>query len=425
VAGSLDVAAAGRPAGGDPARAARVLVLNCGSSSVKYRLLELAGERVLASGAVERIGDGPGRLTHRTSAAGAAPAEHAAERAVPDHAAALDAVLAAFAEHGPDLATDLVAVGHRVVHGGDRFSDPTVVDDDVLRAVDGLAELAPLHNPACATGIRAARERLPGVPHVAVFDTAFHRDLPARAATYAVPAEWRERFGVRRYGFHGTSHAYVSRRVAALLGRPVAELATIVLHLGNGASACAVDGGRSIDTSMGLTPLPGLVMGTRSGDVDPALPEYLHRVAGLAPDDVHDRLNHESGLLALAGAADVREVTDRAGRGEAGARLALDVYCYRIRCYVGAYYAALGRLDAIAFTAGVGENSAPVRERSLAGLERLGIAVDVERNRAGHGERVISPAGAAVTVLVVPTDEELEIARQAAGVLPAARREAR
>jgi acetate kinase len=394
--------------------AGRVLVLNCGSSSVKYQLLEPDDDRVLASGLVERIGNAEGRLTHRNRT-GPQPTEERRGRPIADHAQALDAVLAAFAEFGPTLDGDLLAVGHRVVHGGDRFSEPTVVDDDVLRAVDELASLAPLHNPACATGVRAARERLPGVPHVAVFDTAFHRGLPPRAHTYAVPLDWRERLGVRRYGFHGTSHAYVSRRTAELLGRPQADVATIVLHLGNGASACAVDGGRSIDTSMGMTPLAGLVMGTRSGAVDPVLPEYLGRVDGIPLDQVNAQLNHGGGLLALAGVSDVREVTARAEQGDEAARLALDVYCYRVRCYVGAYYAALGRLDAIAFTGGVGENSALVRGASLSGLERLGIAVDGERNAArSPAERVISPDGAGITVLVVPTDEEQEIARQAA-----------
>jgi acetate kinase len=255
-----------------------------------------------------------------------------------------------------------------------------------------------------------------------VFDTAFHAGMPPRAATYAVPERWRHEFGVHRYGFHGTSHAYVSRRTAAVLGRPLADVNTIVLHLGNGASACAVAGGRSIDTSMGFTPLPGLVMGTRSGDVDAALPEYLQRVAGLDVDEVTHALNTESGLLALAGVSDVREVTSRAQAGDPEAELALDVYCYRVRCYVGAYYAALGRLDAISFTAGVGENSALIRERSLAGLDRLGIAVDPDRNAApGRDARVISPEGAAVAVLVVPTDEEHEIASQTLNVVRTAK----
>jgi acetate kinase len=389
-----------------------VLVVNCGSSSVKYRLLEPDAGRLLASGLVERIGESTGRVLHRTLA-GTTPVEHVESRQVTDHAEAMDAVAAAFAAHGPTLDDGLVAVGHRAVHGGDRFSAPTFVDDDVLGAIDALASLAPLHNPAVATGIRAARKQFPDLPHVAVFDTAFHHDLPARASTYAVPRRWREKYGVHRYGFHGTSHQYVAHRTAELLGRAVEDVNTIVLHLGNGASACAVAGGRSIDTSMGFTPLAGLVMGTRSGDVDPALPEYLQRVAGLIPAEVNAELNSRSGLLALAGASDLREVTTRALAGDPDAELALDVYCYRIRCYVGAYYAALGRLDAISFTAGVGENSAVIRQRALAGLERLGIVVDPALNDAtGHHARAISQPDAPVTVLVVPTDEELQIARQ-------------
>jgi acetate kinase len=275
-----------------------------------------------------------------------------------------------------------------------------------------------LHNPVNAAGIRAARRRLPGVAHVAVFDTAFHHDMPARAATYAIPRLWRTKYGVHRYGFHGTSHSYVARRTAEVLGRPVEDLNTIVLHLGNGASACAVQGGRSIDTSMGLTPLAGLVMGTRSGDVDPGVAALLAREAGLSAQQVDDELNHAGGLLALAGVSDMRTVTTRAAAGDPDAELALAVYCYRIRSYVGAYVAALGRLDAIAFTAGVGENSAVVRARSLAGLERLGVQVDDERNEApGPALRLISPdvspGGRDVAVLVVPTDEEREIATQA------------
>jgi acetate kinase len=392
-----------------PGRTPRVLVLNCGSSSVKYRLLEPDTGRVLVRGLAERIGERSGRLAH---------GDHVTDRGFGDHAAALDAVLDAFARYGPALDDGLVAVGHRIVHGGRDFSRPVLLDDDVLAAVDALSPLAPLHNPANVRGVRAARKALPDVPHVGVFDTAFHTTIPARAATYAIPRAWREVHGVHRYGFHGTSHAYVSREAARLLGRDPADANVIVLHLGNGASACAVAGGRSIDTSMGFTPLPGLVMGTRSGDVDPSLAEYLGRVAGLSAADVGKALNSESGLMALAGVNDVREVTARAEAGDEDARLALDVYCYRIRCYVGAYVAALGRVDAIAFTAGVGENSAPVRSAALAGLEVLGITVDDDRNRAdAPGPRVISPDGAPVSVLVVPTDEEREIARQALDVV--------
>jgi acetate kinase len=391
----------------------RVLVVNSGSSSLKYRLVEPGPGTVLASGLVERIGEDGGRLEHRRDGA-----TSTTDGPFADHAAALEAVRQAFAEHGPDLAgAGLAAVGHRVVHGGDRFRDPVLVDDEVLGAIEDLAVLAPLHNPANATGIRTAREVLPDVPHVVVFDTAFHTTIPPRAATYAVPREWREGHDVRKYGFHGTSYAYVTRAAADLLGRAPEETNLVVLHLGNGASACAVESGRSIDTSMGLTPLAGLVMGTRSGDVDPAVAGHLHRVAGLSAQDVDAALNKRSGLLGLAGASDVREVTERAAAGDPDAGLALDVYCYRIRTYVGAYLAALGRVDAVVFTAGVGENSVVVRERSLAGLERLGIAVDPVRNAAaGRGARVVSPDGAAVPVLVVPTDEEREIARQALAV---------
>ena len=400
------------------------LVVNCGSSSVKYRLLEPVSGRVWARGLVERIGEDDSRLEHHRLE------HHGLERhcddadppelpgPFPDHATAVDGMRRAFDTFGPHL--DDVhprVVGHRVVHGGAAFTDPVLIDDDALAALDGLDDLAPLQNPASVAAIRTARRVIPGVPQVAVFDTAFHATLPARATTYAVPAEWRQRYGVRRYGFHGTSYSYVSREAARFLGRDLAELDLILLHLGSGASACAVSGGRSVDTSMGLTPLQGLVMGTRSGDVDPALPAHLHRVAGLPVETVDHALNHAGGLLALAGANDVREVSRRADEGDPDALLALEVYCYRIRCYVGAYLAALGRADAVVFTAGVGEHSAQVRARSLAGLQALGIAVDEARNRApGDGPRRVSPDGADVAVLVVPTDEEREIAVQALAV---------
>jgi acetate kinase len=394
----------------------RVLVLNCGSSSVKYRLLEPATGRVLATGAVERLGQDDAVLVHRVTE----PARsHRGPASARDHGAALHVIRDAFAVHGPDLeAAGLAAVGHRFVHGGDRFREPMVVDDKLLRALDELSVLAPLHNPANLVGIRVAREILPGVPHVVVFDTAFHATIPGYAFTYAVPREWQARYGIRRYGFHGTSHAYVSRRTAQALGRDPGEVNSIVLHLGNGASACAVAGGRSVDTSMGLTPLQGLVMGTRSGDIDPAIPAHLERVAGMSGQDVDDALNRRSGMVGLTGVSDMREVLARAEAGDVDAQLAVDVYCYRIRCYVGAYLAVLGRLDAITFTAGVGENNPEIRRRCLVGLEGLGIVVDPERNRsADRGTRLISPDGARVAVLVVPTDEEREIARQTLDVV--------
>ncbi len=393
----------------------RVLVVNCGSSSLKYRLVDVAAGQALAWGLAERVGQPSGRLTH--SRPGTEPA--VVERPLPDHGGALAAALAAFDSAGPRLAdAGLVAVAHRVVHGGDRFSAPVLVDDEVLRAVRELASLAPLHNPVNAVGIEVARRAFPGLPHVAVFDTAFHATLPPHAQTYAVPPQWAREHGVRRYGFHGTSHAHVSRAAAELLGRPLEDTDTVVLHLGNGASATAVAGGRSVETSMGMTPLEGLVMGTRSGDVDPAVVAHLHRVAGLSPEDVDRALNSSSGMLALAGTNDLREVHRRIADGDRAAALALDVFCHRVRKYVGAYLAVLGGADAIAFTGGIGENDPVVRARSLAGLESLGIRIDEERNAArAPGGRRVSADDSPVAVLVVPTDEELEMARQTVRLL--------
>ncbi|WP_328370640.1 acetate kinase [Micromonospora zamorensis] len=366
----------------------RVLVLNCGSSSVKWRRYD--GEQVLDHGTVERVGE-----------PGGGPA---------DHASAVRQIL-----DGLDL-TGLTAVGHRVVHGGRKFSAPVLVDDAVLAAIKDLVPLAPLHNPANLAGIEVARAALPNIPQVAVFDTAFHHTLPEAAATYAIDREVAERYGIRRYGFHGTSHAYVSRRTAQLLGRPYEQLNTITLHLGNGASACAVANGRSVATSMGMSPLQGLVMGTRSGDLDPTVIFHLRREGGLSVDEIDDLLNHRSGLLGLTGVNDMREVLQRRAAGDRAAELAFDVYCRRITGYVGAYYALLGHVDAITFTAGVGEHAAPVRAAALAGLDRLGIAVDDVRN-GGEGDRVISPDGAEVSVCVIRTDEEREIARQTRDVV--------
>ncbi|GAA0357015.1 acetate kinase [Microbispora corallina] len=388
----------------------QVLVLNSGSSSIKYRLIDMATRRGASGGLVERIGEREGVLTHDGVRV---------ERPFADHDEGLRAVLDAFAEHGPAL-DGVAAVGHRVVHGGSRFVEPTLIDDAVERAIEELAPLAPLHNPANLEGIRVARRVFPRLPHVAVFDTAFHGTIPRHAHTYAVPKEWTEKLGVRRYGFHGTSAAYVSRRAAELLGRPYDEVNTIILHLGNGASATAVRGGRSVDTSMGITPLAGLVMGTRSGDVDPALPAYLNRVAGMSLPDIDTALNKESGLLGMCGANDLREVWRMVDAGDEDARLAMDVYGYRLRSYIGAYYAALGHVDAIVFTGGVGENDSRTRALAVTGLTRLGVAIDDERNAApATGVRMISPDGAEVALLVVPTDEELEIADQVAACLRA------
>jgi acetate kinase len=387
-----------------------VLVVNSGSSSLKYQLVDVEAGTPLATGLVERIGQAEGRATHT----GAAGGEVRDELAIPDHDAAFSWMLDAFAEHGPSLEEHApVAVGHRVVQGGARFFEPAVITELVKINIDELSVLAPLHNPANLAGIVSAERAFPDVPHVAVFDTAFHQTMPPAAYTYAIDAEVAEKHRVRRYGFHGTSHRFVSHAAAAFLGRPVEELKLIVLHLGNGASACAVDGGRSIETSMGMTPLEGLVMGTRSGDLDPAVLLHLQRRAGLDVDGVDDLLNKRSGILGLGGHGDMRDLVAAAASGDARAELALEVYAHRIRAYVGAYAAQLGRVDAIVFTAGVGENAAEVRARSLAGLEAFGVEVDGARNVERSREaRRISTDSARTDVLVVPTNEELEIARQ-------------
>jgi acetate kinase len=361
----------------------RVLVLNCGSSSVKYRLFD--GSATIAKGLIERIGE-PG---------GDAPDFPAALRTITDTV---------------DV-SGLAAVGHRVVHGGPSFSAPAILDDEAVATIERLVPLAPLHNPAALTGISVARKLLPDVPQVAVFDTAFHATIPPYAATWAIDASLAERWQIRRYGFHGTSHAYVARRTASLLGIEPSAANVITLHLGNGASACAVRGGRSVATSMGMSPQGGLVMGTRSGDIDPTVVFHLHRVAGLPLDEIERSLTRYAGLQGLTGDNDMRSVVSRRALGDPAAGLAFDVYCHRIKEYVGAYLAVLGRVDAITFTAGVGEHSPDVRAAALDGLSLLGISVDPARN--AENAAVISPDGARITVCVVPTDEELEIAHQA------------
>ena len=398
-----------------------VLVINAGSSSVKYQLLDPETGRSYAKGLIERIGLATGALHHTVDGT-----RHDRELPVPDHEAAMHLLTGAFAEHGPDLAAvDLIAVGHRVVHGGADFADPVEVTPQVLATIERLVPLAPLHNPGNLDGITAAQEAFADVPQVAVFDTAFHQTMPEAAATYAVPKVWREQHRVRRYGFHGTSHAYVSRRVAELMERPVEELRTVVLHLGNGASATAVNGGRSVDTSMGLTPLEGLVMGTRGGDLDPGMAGHLARVANLSMADYDRALSKESGLLGLTGSADMREVMARRDEGDPDAELAFQVVVHRLLRYVGAFTAVLGGLDALVFTAGIGENDPRVRAAVLERLTFLGVELDPTANEAtvrGVEARVSTPASR-VEVWVVPTDEELEIARQAAAVVEAPSRQ--
>ncbi|HSP52337.1 MAG TPA: acetate kinase, partial [Cryobacterium sp.] len=337
-----------------------ILVVNSGSSSFKYQLIDMDTEAELASGLVERIGEPMGHSRHNVGTA----KDGRSERDLPivDHTAGFAVMIEAFAEHGPKLSeANLIAVGHRVVQGGNRFFEPTEITHLVELNIEDLSEIAPLHNPGAVQGIRAARASFANVPHVAVFDTAFHQTLPPAAYTYAIDKDLATRYRVRKYGFHGTSHKFVSEAVAKYLDRPLAELKTIVLHLGNGASVCAVDGGNSIDTSMGMTPLQGLVMGTRSGDIDPAVIFHLRRRAGMTTAELDDLLNRRGGMLALAGNGDMRDVEDASVAGDPVAQAALDVYFHRIKGYVGNYYAQLGSVDVIVFTAGVGENSPIVR----------------------------------------------------------------
>lgn len=394
-----------------------VLVINSGSSSLKYQIVDAVTGTAHATGLVERIGSDGGRIIHTTP-----DGSWREDVTVPDHRAAMAAMSGAFAAHGPSLDTAGVAVvGHRVAQGADAFGGSVVIDDAVMEGVDELADLAPLHNPANVAGIAGARELFPGIPHVAVFDTAFHATMPAVARTYALEREVAERYRIHRYGFHGTSHAYVSREAARMLGRAPEETNVIVLHLGNGASACAIRDGVSVDTSMGLTPLEGLVMGTRTGDIDAAAVFHLARVAGYDIDRIDEIFNTRSGVLGLCGRQDMRDLVAAALDGDAAAELALDVYCYRIRKYIGAYTAVLGRVDAVVFTAGVGENSAPVRERCLAGLDGLGIRLDATANATPSQEaRDVATEASRVRVLVIPTNEELEIARQAMAVVEGA-----
>jgi acetate kinase len=370
-----------------------VLVINSGSSSLKYQLVEPDSGTAPASGHIERIGeDGSG---------------------VPDHEAALHRAFDTLAGDGIDLRTcGLMAVGHRVVHGGNEFYRPTLMDDARIAALGKLSELAPLHNPPALQGIEVARKLLPDFPHVAVFDTAFFHDMPPAAATYAIDREVAERWQIRRYGFHGTSHRYVSEQAAAFLGRPLGGLKQIVLHLGNGSSASAIAGTRPIDTSMGLTPLEGLVMGTRSGDIDPSIVSYLWHRANMGVDDVEVMLNERSGVLGLAGERDFRRLRAMIESGDGAAQLAYSVFIHRLRKYIGAYLAVLGHTDVISFTAGIGENDPAVRRDAVAGLEELGVVLDERRNLSGgRGARQISADSSPIAVLVIPTNEELAIAR--------------
>jgi acetate kinase len=389
-----------------------VLVLNAGSSSLKYQVVDPRSGEAPVRGLVERIGSGGAALTHRDR-----DGEREVDLEADDHPGALQAVHDALAGSGI-RADSLLAVGHRVVHGGPRLVTEVVVDDEVLAEIERLSRLAPLHNPPALAGIRSAAATYPALPQVAAFDTAFFADLPAASATYALDRSLLRREEIRRYGAHGLSHEYVAAVSQRLLGRE--DAAVVVLHLGNGSSAAAVSGGRPVDTSMGLTPLEGLVMGTRAGDLDPGVLLHLLRHDGLGVDALEDLLHHRSGLEGLAGCHDFRDLLRAVDAGDEPARLAYDVYCHRVRKYVGAYHAVLGGADAVVFTAGIGEHVPRLRRDALAGLERLGIEVDPQRNEQSTDRpRVISPDGTPVTVMVVPTREELAIARKAARLLQA------
>lgn len=403
-----------------------ILIINSGSSSLKYSLIDMDREVPLGEGLIERIGQDVGTISHtvrRRSDGAAAPTvldvTNKSERPIADHDEAFAVMLEQFDAHGPALAEHPpAAVGHRVVHGGARFFAPTLVTDAVEQSIGELEVLAPLHNPANLAGIRAARALFEDVPHVAVFDTAFHQTLQPAAYTYAIDAAFAEKHRIRRYGFHGTSHKYVSEAAAAFLGRDLSSLRQLVFHLGNGASVTAIDNGRSVETSMGFTPLEGLVMGTRSGDLDPAVLVHIARVADCSTDEIDTLLNTRSGLKGLAGHSDMRDILAGVDAGDEAAALAFDVYVHRLRAYTGAYIAQLGGVDVVSFTAGVGENAARVRAGALEGLGFFGIEIDQARNEARvHGTRRISTDASSVEVLVVPTDEELEIARQTSSLV--------
>ncbi len=401
----------------------KILVINAGSSSIKYKLFAFPEKTALAAGLVERIGEASSRIIH-TIFNGDDARTVTKDLVLPDHRAGLQHVanLLMDAEIGVIAdAAEISAVGHRVVHGGEKFAQTTRITPEVKSVIEQLSPFAPLHNPPNLQGITVAEEVFPDAVQVGVFDTAFHQTMPPHAYRYAIPNKFYDEHGIRVYGFHGTSHLYVSRQAADMLGKPLAETNLITAHLGNGASMAAVAGGRSIDTSMGFTPLPGLMMGSRCGDLDPAVVYYLGTKLGKSFTEIDRILNKESGLIGITGVNDLRDIEDRAIAGDAQANLALDMYAYRIRKYIGAYAAALGRVDALVFTAGVGENSDIIRGRACAGLENLGIALDAVKNAGRKKEAVaIHAAGSPVKIFVIPTNEELEIARQTVEVVKSA-----
>jgi acetate kinase len=392
----------------------KIAVINCGSSSIKYEVFSRPDCTMLATGLVEKIGGSEGRLRQRRRNIDGTFEENVYLKHLADHREAFE-FMADVNRENKIIQDDseLFGIGHRVVHGGEVFREPTIINDDVVETIRRLIPLAPLHNPPNLLGIEIARTRFAGVPQVAVFDTAFHQTLPPHAFHYATPYDWYEKHQVRRYGFHGSSHQFVAGEAAGYLGKALQDVNLITLHLGNGASAAAIRGGSSIDTSMGLTPLEGLIMGTRSGDMDPALPFFMMRQSGISPEEVEKSLNSQSGLKGICGLNDMREIIDQAESKNERAQLAMKMFCYRIKKYIGAYIAVTGRVNAVVFTGGIGENSGAIRQRVCEGLEHLGITIDSTRNAAARGNIAeIQIDGAPIRVLVVRTNEELEIARQ-------------
>lgn len=400
----------------------KILVINSGSSSIKYRIIDTESNNTLTCGSIEDIGAAESRLTQSWHDKQNTPQQVTHCEILTDHRAAIKRMSASLQEDAVrHLVTDLAGVGHRVVHGGSRFQTPTLLSADVITAITDISTLAPLHIPANVAGIKACLVLYPNLPQVAVFDTAFHHSLPSHAYRYAIPETWYQRYHVRRYGFHGTSHAYVTRRVADYLKQPAKNLNIISLHLGNGASVAAIRSGLCIDTSMGFTPMEGLIMGTRCGDLDPSILLYIHQQTGADLQQIISQLNQQSGLKGLCGENDMRIIQQRASSGDADALLAIEMYSYRIKKYIGAYFAALGRLDALVFTAGIGENSSMIRARVCEGLNHLGIKIDPDKNSTHSGSirelQAHDAHDACVKILVIPTNEELEIARQTAACI--------
>ncbi|MDF1508734.1 acetate kinase [Robertmurraya sp. DFI.2.37] len=387
---------------------AKVIAINAGSSSLKFQLFEMPSEEVITKGLIERIGlkDSIFNITVNGE-------KQTETTDIPDHSVAVKMLLNKLTETGIIQSLDEIeGIGHRVVHGGEEFADSVLITEEVLQKIDNLSELAPLHNPANVTGIRAFKEVLPNVPAVAVFDTAFHQTMPENSFLYSLPYEYYEKYGIRKYGFHGTSHKYVSERAAEMLGRPLEQLRLLSCHLGNGASIAAIEGGKSIDTSMGFTPLAGVTMGTRSGNIDPALIPYIMEKTGKTAEEVLDVLNKKSGMLAVSGfSSDLRDIELEAEKGNERAELALKVFADRIHKYIGSYAAKMYGVDAIIFTAGIGENSAAIRERVLQGLEFMGVYFDPALNKVRGEEAFISYPHSPVKVMIIPTNEEVMIAR--------------